>query len=1039
MNGSKNIISWFVHNPIAANLLLISTIIIGLLSLDELRKEAFPSLAPDRLTISVNFESGSPSQAEEGIAIKVENSLASISGIKRLVSTSDARGSTLTVVKESNYNLDVLLNDVKTKIDAIFNLPENAERPIIEKAQVKEHAIWIQLYGNIDRERLYALTDRLQKDLRRQPAIKDIVLQAEPEPIISVEVNEAKLQAFDKTLNDVADIINAESSAAMTSSLRHKDKTVHLKVAEQAYTVEDFKKIPFVTSDTGTALQLGDIANITKTFEENVFVLSRYNQHTASAIQLVVDERGDIVDIVKQANEVVQNWQNGDKLPPGVFIESWHDQSSLISERLDLLIKNGLNGIAFVFILLALFLNLRIAFWVAAGLPFVLCGTLYLMTDTFFDFTINELTTLGFIMALGIVVDDAVVVGESVHKERAKNGNTIDSTINGVLRVAKPTIFGVLTTVVAFGALSNIDGYGGQIYAQFGTIVVICLLLSLVESKLILPAHLASVTSQRALSPDWWVRLQLTANNTLQMCNERVYKPLLKRLLRWRYIVVIFFVGLLFIASSLLIVGAIKVTFFPAIYGDTASARITMHNDISYGQLQDNLLTVEQAALAADNQLQQAYGGQNSGIGSLQVIASNDRDGTISVELNNKAAYEIPEFADTWETIVGQLEGAKKFQILSTLEFIESFRVEVKSHNEQELKSASRMLLSHLGSTEGLSGIDHNIFLDEPQFKFTLTEQGRSLGIDSSSLAQQVLQTFGGGVVQRFQKENNEIKVRVRYPLSDRQTLSDINNAMVRTNRGDAVPLTSVATVTKVYQPERITRINGERAFFISAVVDKSLTSPERIVKDAQNSIVKAIQDKYPSVVISFAGEAEERTETTQSMSSMFALTMLVIYALLAIPLKSYIQPVIIMSVIPFGVIGAIFGHWMNDLTLSILSLNGIFALSGVVVNDGILLVSKYNELSKVKAYEALDSVVEACSARFRAVILTSFTTFVGLLPLLSETSLQAQFLIPAAASLAYGILFATFITLILIPVILIIKNDLSNLKSRVGKTHIFK
>ncbi len=1031
MNKSHNIISWFVHNPIAPNILLITVLAVGLLSLDGLRKEAFPSLAPDRITISIKFESGDPVQAEEGIAIKVEKALDAVAGIKRITSESNSRGSSITVVKQSDYDLDVLLSDVKTKVDAIYNLPEQAERPIIEKAQQKEHAIWVQLYGDIDRDELQALTERLRKDLRRQPAIRDLIFQAKAEPMISVEVKEAKLQAYNKTLSDISDLINAESSTAMTTSLRHKDKSVRLKVTGQAYTVHDFEQIPFITSADGSIINLGDVANITYAIEENFFVLSRYNQKNASAIQLLVDTRGDVVKIVEQANEIVKKWKSNDYLPNHVFIDSWHDQSSLITERLSLLIKNGLSGIALVFILLAIFLNLRVAFWVAAGLPFIFFGTLYLMTDSFFDLTINELTTLGFIMALGIVVDDAVVVGESVHTARSKGGDPVNNTIKGVLRVAEPTIFGVLTTVVAFWGLSNIDGYGGQIYAQFGTVVVICLLLSLVESKLILPTHLAYSNPSKAERFKWWVNFQAAANKALLTCNERAYKPLINLILRWRYIVVGIFVGLFMFAISMLVTGAVNVTFFPAIYGDTVSARIKMYNDASFGQLQDNLFIAEQAAIQADEQLQTLHNAQGSGIGSLQVIASNDRDGSLRVELNNTAEYEIPEFAEKWQELIGQLEGAKKFQVLSTLEVIESFKLEIKARDEDTLNHAGKALLDYLATVEGLSSIDHNLSQGEPQYKFTLTEQGRALGINSSMLAQQVLQSFGGDIVQRFQKEDDEIKVRVRYPLADRQTLSDINSANIRTKQGDIIPLISVARVETVNQPEEITRINGERAAFISAVVDKSMSSPGQIVRKTQKDIVNSLNAKYPELRISFAGEAEEQEETTQSMSSMFALTMFIIYALLAIPLKSYIQPFIIMIVIPFGIIGAIFGHWINDLTLSILSLNGIFALSGVVINDGLLLVSKYNDLRKDKQLNPRDAIVNACTGRFRAVLLTSFTTFAGLLPLLSEASLQAQFLIPAAAALAYGILFATFITLLLIPVILMINHDVSNLTSR--------
>jgi multidrug efflux pump subunit AcrB len=375
------------------------------------------------------------------------------------------------------------------------------------------------------------------------------------------------------------------------------------------------------------------------------------------------------------------------------------------------------------------------------------------------------------------------------------------------------------------------------------------------------------------------------------------------------------------------------------------------------------------------------------------------------------------------------------------MEMVDNFKVELKSWDSDLVKSAGDDFLAHLQSIDGVSGIDHNLDLGEPQYRFILSEQGRALGMDTSTLANQVLQSFGGAIVQRFQREDDEVKVRVRYPLEDRQTLADIEQANVRTPQGTVVPLKHVATVETVYQPTDITRINGQRAAYITAVVDKDVVPSNVLVAQLNNGIVSDLKARYPGLDIDFAGEAEEQAETTSSMSTMFTLAMVGIYALLAIPLKSYSQPLIIMLAIPFGIVGAILGHWLNDLTISILSLNGILALSGVVVNDSLLLVSRFNDLVRNHSKRVNDAIVEACTGRLRAVLLTSVTTFAGLAPLLSETSLQAQFLIPAAASLGYGILFATIITLVLMPAMLMIKHDITEgtrlLKLRLSPTQI--
>ncbi|MGR5252974.1 efflux RND transporter permease subunit [Vibrio astriarenae] len=1029
---NKGIIAWFAQNSVAANLLMIGVILVGLFSINSLRKEAFPSLEPDIVSVSVTYNSGDPIQAEEGIAIKIEEALETVSGIKHITSTSDSTGSYVSIEKESNYDLDVLLDDVKTKVDAINNWPADADNPVIDKARMQDHALWVQLYGDADRATLQGLAEDLKSDLLSQSAIRDLEIKAKIDPMISVEVNESMLQAYGLTLTDISDAINSESSTAISTSLRNGDKTVRLKVSEQAYEIEDFKAIPVVTTANGSNITLGDVATITDTFEEDTFSLSRYNQQNAMGIQIVMDEYSDVVSIVEQAQQVVENWKASNLLPEDVEIESWYDKSTLIKERLSLLLKNALTGIGLVFIVLAVFLNIRVAFWVAASLPFVFCGTLYFMTDTFMGLTINEMTTFGFIMALGIVVDDAVVIGESIYTTRREQGDSLQSTIIGTHKVAAPTIFGVLTTVVAFVSIAMVEGKMGQIYAQFASVVAICLILSLVESKLILPSHLAHVNTLRGDKKGIWGHIQQGAQKGLDWFNHKVYKPVIKQALSFRYAVVLGFISLFILVVGMPMTGAVRVAFFPEIAGDTVTADISMYNDTSFGQTQTNLLVLEENAKKVDANLRAEFGGDESAISSLQVIASEDKSGTVTIELDGDVSYSSGDFAEQWLAMSGQMEGVKKLKVLSMKEMVDAFKAELKSNDEALLTEAANKLKAELQTIAGVSGIDDNLDLGEPQYRFELTEQGRALGMDTATLSKQVLQSFGGDIVQRFQRGKDEVKVRVRYPEDARQTLADIESSSVRTPDGTVVPLTSVANVYSDYQQSEITRIDNQRAVYITASVDQGKIASNELVAQLQNSIVKQLNTDYPTVKIDFAGEAEQQKESTDSMQSTFVLALIGIFALLAIPLRSYVQPLIIMVAIPFGIVGAILGHWLNDLTLSILSLNGILALSGVVVNDSLLLVSRFNELVKDKSLTVKEAIQQACTGRLRAVLLTSITTFAGLAPLLSETSMQAQFLIPAAAALGYGILFATVITLVLTPSLLMIQNDVKVLITKV-------
>ena len=861
-----------------------------------------------------------------------------------------------------------------------------------------------------------------------QDDIRDVSAASFIDPMMSIEIDEAKLQAYGLTLSDVASRINQESSTSLTTSLRNQEKVIRLKASEQAYYAGDFAKIPLVTSADGAVLTVDDVAEVTDTFADDSYSLARYNGQNGYGLQVLMDKYGDVTDMVAQAHAVVDSWHERGLLPEGVQLETWYDRSTLITERLDLLTNNALMGIVLVFITLAVFLNLRVAFWVAAGLPFIFFGTLYFMTDSYTGMTLNEMTTFGFIMALGIVVDDAVVVGESVYSTRRRYGDTLANTIEGTRKVAVPTIFGVLTTVATFFALSNVSGGLGTLYSQFGTIVTLCLLLSVVESKLILPSHLAHLPTKKTTKKGiagLWGKVQDGADNGLNWFNEKLYQPALSATIAYRYAAVLLFITLFIVVMSLPLTGVVRVGFFPSMQGDTVSANMSLYSDASFGQTERNLLRLENAALEADKQLVEEKGVSASGMKSLQVTASGDQSGTITISLSEDKPYTLDELAARWTALSGNLEAVKKLKIQARREMVDAFRVELKSIDDATLTAANTAFQDALENIDGVFGVESSLTPGEAMMRFELTPEGRAMGMDTQSLSQQLLKAFGGEIVQRYLRNKNEVKVRVRYPEEDRMDPSDVMNTRVRLDNGTVVPLSVIATMTPDVQQKQVVRIDGLRALTVSASVDSDVITATELVNYLNESFVPTISRQYQDLSLHFAGEAEQQEETQSSMESVFILALISIYALLAIPLKSYVQPLIIMTAIPFGIVGAVLGHWSNGLMLSILSLNGILALSGVVVNDSLLLVSRYNAL-KEAGMRVQEAVIEACSSRLRAVLLTSITTFLGLYPILGETSMQAQFLIPAAASLGYGILFATAITLVLIPALLLIYEDVA-------------
>ncbi|WP_417552124.1 efflux RND transporter permease subunit [Marinomonas fungiae] len=1030
---ARGLIPWFANNPVAANLLLVLVIALGVINMDGLNKEAFPSLTPNQVSVYIEYDSGSAQASEEGVAIPVEQALQDVLGIKTVTTISNSRGVNTRIEMQDGYDIDDLMQDVKDELDQVTSFPDEADPPVVTKAMREEHAIWIQLYGNTDRRTLQTLSKDLESDLLEHPNINSVKISGWLDPTMLIDVDKSKLEAYGLTLSDVASAINNESSPERVATLRNEDIYLHVRASQQAYVKQAFANIPIRSNSSGSVLRLQDIATITDAFDDDDFMLSRFNGESSLALQVITTGRDDISKSAEAAKGIAEEWLQSGRLPEGVELDTWYDRSESINGRLSLMVTNAITGIVLVFIMLAIFLNLTVAFWVAMGLPFIFFGTLFVMGLDSVGLTLNLFTTFGFIMALGIVVDDAVVIGESVYSVRSKEGDTLANTIKGTMRVAVPTLFGVFTTVAAFWALSNIEGRLGQLYAQFAAVVAICLILSVIESKLILPAHLAHLNTHRKppknLLARAWAKIQHGADASLQWFNERVYASLILRAIEFRYAVLVLFLAVFALVISMPMTGAIRMSFFPNIPGDTIRATLTMYTDASYGQTHRVLTLLEDSARETDKTL--SKGSNTLGIDHLQVTASGDQSGSLRIELASDAPYTAAEFARTWQRLVGSPEGVSNLRIRSARESVDALRVELRGRDNNVLDGAMEELITKLGSVSAVRGIEQSDSASESRLVLHLNEQGRALGLSTNALASQIMGNFDGQVVQKYQRDNAEIEVRIGYPDDQQESPANILGTLITLENGSRVPLSSVASLDQEIAQTKVTRIDGKRSVYLSAEVDKEQMSSTEVVAYLKSAIEPEMKQRFPSVDMYYSGEAEEREETQSSMIQMFSIAMLIIYGLLAIPLKSYSQPIIIMMAIPFGIVGALLGHWFNGLALGIFSLNGIIALSGVVVNDSLLLTARFNELRR-ETKHLHKAVIEACQTRLRAVLLTSITTFAGLIPILWETSRQAQVMVPAAVSLAYGILFATVITLILIPVLLMIQEDIKHLARRI-------
>lgn len=1028
----KGIIAWFAQNPVAANLLMVVILAAGLVAALGLRIEGFPSFDPTTITVDVFYESGDARQSEEGIAIKIEEALQGTTGLKDIRSTSTTRGATVSIERTSGYDLERLNNDVKNRVDGIFGFPEAAEKPVVSQQSWEQDALWISIYGDIDQHSLQGLARQFEVALLNLPSINKVVKSGWKTPEITIEVDEQTLQAHAMTLDEVARRVGGESLSETSGELRSRDGVILLKADRLRYHYQDFADIVVAVNPDGSTLRLSDIAIISDGFEETPNVRSRFQGKPAVNLEVRVDRNADIVALAADARQLVAEWKENRRLPQGVDITLWWDQSRSMLERLHLMLENGLIGILLVMLVLSVFLHPRVAFWVGMGLPVCFAGGLIMMSSGFFDLTLNQLTTFGFVLVLGILVDDAVIVGESVYTARRQHGDSLSSTLLGVKRVAVPTVFGVLTTIAAFFPLSFIAGELGTLFSQFALVCTACLLFSIIESKLILPAHLGHLNTRGSSAGRGPGRLlagvQGTADTLLATLNTRIYQPAARAALHHRYATLCLFLAVFVLVVGLVPSGKIGFDFFPDIPGTAIDISYSVEQGGGYGVTHHQAAKIEAVVARLNRQWRAEHLGSGDVIERVRTLVADDENGFAALELSpeDQRAVDIATVATALREALKSSEGLHQLLVSTTSGDNEDLVLNLLAESQVELEDATQQVVRVLETLQGVDDIQHTLTAGQAQLRLELTPEGRARGMTTEHLARQIQQGFFGAEVQRVQRGKDEVKIRVRYPAEQRRDITNLQDVRVRTPDGDIMPLSTVVEVQSEYTVTKINRINGRRAATLSASIDESVVESGDVMEALEVSVFSTLREKYPHLQIIGDGETAEQEETGRSLRLIFATSLMLIYLLLAIPLKSYWQPLVIMSAIPFGIVGAILGHWFSGLELSMLSINGMLALSGVVVNDSLLLVNRFNQLRRA-GEDIRVAVVKAGSQRMRAILLTSVTTCVGLLSLLQETSRQAQFLIPPATSLAYGILFATLISLILVPVLLLIAYDLSS------------
>lgn len=1025
MDPKKGIISWFARNSVAANLLMIFILVGGLLTAMTINKKVFPAFEINVISINVAYPGAAPQEIEEGINIKIEEAIKEVEGIEQVVSIASEGSGMVQVTVEPSHDADKVLDEIKLLIDAIATFPQSIEKPNIFRRKPTEDVLYVSVYGDLALHEMKELAKDIREDITSLPGVTRADVIGVPSYEIAIEVTEFKLQEYGLTFAHVAQAVQRSSIDLPGGSIKAVDGNILLRTKGQAYTGTEFEEIVVKTNSDGSRVYLRDIANINDGFTEGLNY-TRFNQQDVVMVQVFSVGDQSSLEISQQVNAYIDEKKT--TLPAQIKLDVWGDMAYYLQGRLDLMLSNMLSGALLVFLILALFMRIRLAFWVMMGLPVCFLGTLLLMPLEMFSLSINMITLFAFIMVLGIVVDDAIVIGESAYSEIERSGQSLDSVVTGAQRVAMPATFGVLTTIAAFVPMIAVEGPMVAITGSIGYVVILCLVFSLVESKLILPAHLARMKIKppgkklNALE-----RLRARFDQTLKGFIDNLYRPGLERAIKYRYSVLAAFLGLLIICGSLLGGGFVRSVFFPNIPSDFMQVNVEMTESTSEETTRRTAQIIEDALFKTNAQLHQTYG--DDVIKHSFVSMESQSRIFLFAELKKGEDRQINgvEISEAWRANIPELPGVKKLDINASTGVGggDPISFQLSGKNLESLNAATKELKAKLREYEGLYDISDSASSGRQEITLAVKPSAEALGISLSDLAQQVRWSFYGYEAQRILRGKEEIKVMVRYPKEDRRSIGHLEQMRIRTPSGTEVPFSSVATINIGEGVSSIVRIDGQRSITVKANINKDKIEPNKVIRDIEETYLPQLLAKYPDLNSQLAGEAKEEGEAKGGLIKGVFFALFAIYALMAIPLKSYGQPLIIMSVIPFGVIGAIFGHFIMGLSLSILSFFGIIALIGVVVNDSLVMVDFVNQ-SRAAGHHIKKSVVDAGCSRFRPIILTSLTTFFGLVPILMETSLQAQILIPMAASIAFGILFSTVITLFLVPSLYVIGSDLT-------------
>ena len=1020
---------------------MFSLVVGGLLGLIDVRKEEFPNIDVPTITVSVPYLGAAPSEVETGVCIRIEEAVQGIEGIEK-IKTQAAENRCVVALELTNASYqDRALDDVKAQVNAISTFPVNTERPVVALVSLRSVVMYIAVSGETDERSLKNLTESLREEILEIPSVSLVdTMYVRPDEI-SVEIPEFTLRRHRLTLGQVAEAIRQSSIDIPGGSIKTESGEIRLRGTAQRYSGPELEDIPIITKADGTRVLLRDIAVIRDGFEQQD-LSAMLDGRPTQLLKVWRLGKDNTLAMARDLSEFLEVKQRS--LPSGLELRIWSNEADELVSRLSTLINNATGGLLLVILTLALFLRLRLALWVTAGIPVSILGAIAFFPSA--DLGISTLSLMGFLLSLGILVDDAIVVGERIHTHEGFTPDSQEAAINGTTEVAIPVFFGVLTTMAAFIPIVTVDSMLGSFFGAIGWTVLLCLVFSLVESQLVLPAHLAHRNRERGKSGIGarWENFQENVSGGLERFAQQRYQPALRLVLKYRYATLGAAVGALIIILGLLASGRIVFQFFPTVSGNEIYASV----ELPEGYPVERTATALEVIQASADQLivelneglpagQTAVVNQFKTIGlpiSKSTISGSEESGSHIAEMSitlyphdERGGMTPKQAAKRWRELTPDIPDViEKSFTASAVSLGEDINIQIRGKDLEVMSAAASALTKILSSFDAIYDISDSYRAGKQELVLRVRPEAESLGLTQADLGSQVRHAFYGAEAQRVQRGRDDMRIMVRYPESDRRSLDDYNQLYIRLPNGAEVPIESVASTQLSTGNATIRRVDGQRTINVTAYADRTRIAPETVLRLVEDQYIPRLEAEYPGTTFSLAGEAEERASALTGLARTSLLALIIIYTLLAVPLKSYLQPLVVMASIPFGLIGAILGHFILGYDLVFFSILGIVALSGVVINASLVLVDFINKRRLNLEITVAEAVTRAGVARFRPIFLTSVTTFVGLAPLMLNADLATAPFVPLAVSLGFGVIFATAVTLLLVPALYLILDDLS-------------